>query len=132
MFVSLCLATHYNQLKFLYSLNPTHNYRSKLNSLQSECQQLKQESREAGRILFDENEDAREDCMKGLVEVKKKLLVFNDMIEYLDTQAAEARKVVFDKNNQIGKYFNQVQEYKKQVDVLSKYEIFLRVKILLL
>lgn len=43
----------------------------------------------------------------------------NDMIEELDTQASQARKVVFDKNNQIGKYFNEIQEYKKTIQKLG-------------
>jgi hypothetical protein len=45
------------------------------------------------------------------------------VIEYLDAQTKEARKVVFDKNNQIGRYFNEVQQYKQQVQRLGKYFI---------
>jgi len=58
--------------------------------------------------------------MKGLIETKKKLNMFSELIEYLDNQAQEARKVVFDKNNQIGKYFNEIQQYKQTIDKLSK------------
>ena len=37
--------------------------------------------------------------------------------------ANEARKVVFDKNNQIGKYFNQVQELNKQVEKIGRFKM---------
>ena len=89
-------------------------------TLQKQCKQIKLESRESGRILFDLNEDTRSDCLKGLIECKKKLNMFEELIEYLDNQTSEARKVVFDKNNQIGKYFNQVKEYQQKVEGLGK------------
>ena len=88
--------------------------------LKQKLKELKFQSRETGRILFDLNEYAREDWIKGLADVKQKLLIFTETIELLDHQTLEARKVVFDKNNQIGKYFNQVQDYKRQVENLGK------------
>lgn len=81
---------------------------------------MRKENKETGRILFDINEITRENWMKGLIETKKKLNMFSELIEYLDNQAQEARKVVFDKNNQIGKYFNEIQQYKQTIDKLSK------------
>lgn len=87
---------------------------------------MKTFNRETGRILFDLNEFAREDCAVGLIECKNKLNIFGEMIEYLDSQAKEARKVVFDKNNQIGRYFNEVQQVKQQNQILSTF-YFIRV-----
>lgn len=44
-----------------------------MEALKNEVKQLKLENRETGRILFDQNEDSREICMKGLAECKKRL-----------------------------------------------------------
>jgi peptidoglycan hydrolase CwlO-like protein len=65
--------------------------------------------------------------MRGLVEAKKKLQLFSEVIEYLDDQAKEARKAVFNKNNQIGNYVNQVRQLEHEITELSKrvgYELF--------
>lgn len=96
------------------------NFRDQLPLLRDEVIQLKKQNRETGRVLFDVNEQAREECMRGLVEAKKKLQLFSEVIEYLDDQAKEARKAVFNKNNQIGNYVNQVRQLEHEIDELSK------------
>ena len=98
-----------------------------MKQIQSELQILKGENRETGRVLFDINELTRQEWIKGMLEIKKRLNKFSEVIEYLDDQAKESRKVVFDKNNKIGKFFNEIQEYKQQIDTLSK--VYLKLKI---
>ncbi|CAI2368489.1 unnamed protein product [Moneuplotes crassus] len=88
---------------------------TKLMKMKAEMDTLRKQNKETGRILFDLNEFARETCLKGLIDTKKKLLVFNEAIEYLDNEAKDARKVVFNKNNEIGKYFNEVQSLKQKL-----------------